>query len=559
MLKKNLFVHLVLFTLVFSGLANKCLADAAAQLQQAAEYKDNGYYNQAEETYKKIVSENPGTDNALKAQKELVFLYLDKKYNVQNTTEDQTAVSKLIADFAKNKNTQLPAVLNKIADQYGKERKYERAKNLYQKIITDFPNSPYAAKSRLDIPKTDIMELVISKRETAAKAAIEKLIADYSDSPYIAETLHDIAYQWRWSKNFAEAIKTYQYVVDHWPNDEYGMWSQMGVAKSNVEVGNFDAAKPALDKLIQNYSKHPSLAEALERIAIQYRKANKFAEAKALYQKIVQIDPNNIFGNRGKVKTTEMDILPAIVAGNDTAAGTAIDNLLTNFATNTAVPAAMTDIAWEYEKVGKYQRAKTVYQKIIDRYPNNFRAGKALIEISKGQIMEFINAGQDDKASAEIDKLVVTYPNHSFLPDALCQIANDYYKKASQLEGGQRQDYFRKAAGMYDKVVNVLPASRNVVPEACYYEGDCYYRLGEYAKAIQCYQKIVDSYPTYSMTRSALFNIGRSYQRMGRAGLISKSDADAKTKSAYEQLVARYPDCKFSATAQKWLSQQTTK
>ena len=140
------------------------------------------------------------------------------------------------------------------------------------------------------------------------------------------------------------------------------------------------------------------------------------------------------------------------------------------------------------------------------------------------------------------------------MPDALCQIANSYYKKASQIEDAQRKDYFRRAAEIYEKIINVLPASRNLTPRACYFAGDCCHELGEYEKSVQYYQKVVDNYPTYGLAWSALFNIGSNYQQMSKAGLISKSEADAKTKAAYEQLLVKYPDCRAAIAAQGWLS-----
>jgi len=552
MFKKNFYVHFVLFAFVFPCMANKCFADVAAQLQQATEYKDNGYYNQAEDLYKKIVSENAGTDNALKAQKGLAFLYLKTEYDVQSNANEQTALDKLTTDFAANPN--LPAALYEIADEYSKARKYGKAKALYQEIIQQYPGTLYAGKSQLGIPKTDIIALIESKSDAAAKTAIGKFISYYSQNSYIAEALHDIAYQWRWSKNFEEAIKTYQYVVDHWPNDEYGMWSQMGVAKSNVEAGNFDAAKPALEKLLKNYATHPSLPEALERIAIQYRKANKFTEAKSLYQKIAEISPDSIFGNRAQVKIPAMDILADIVSGNDTAVGTAIDRLLTSFPNNKAIPAVLTDLAAEYEDIAKGSQAKTVYQKIIDHYPDNFRAGKALIEISKGQILEFLNASQDDKVSAEIDRLVATYPKHAFLPDALCQIANGYRRKATQIKGKQGEDYLHKAIWIYEKVINELPASRNLMPQACCSAGECLHMLGEYENSIKYYQKIVDNYPFYDKTWHALFMVGRNYEDMRKAKLISRTESLSKIRAVYKQLLEKYPDCPAAKYAESWLN-----
>jgi len=555
MRKSKIFLGLVINVIIFAGV-DACFADVLTQFQQAAAYRDDGYFDKAEELYKKVITENPGTNNALKAQKELVLLSLRMQYHVQSTINDQAVLGKLIADFSANSN--LPAALYEIADEYGKVRRHEKAKSLYQQIIQQYLGSVYAAKARLGIPKTDIRALIEVKSDQAAKAAIEKFISDYSNSPHIAESLHDIAFQWRWSKNFAEAIRTYQYVVDHWPTAEYGMWSQMGVAKANVESGNFDAVKPALSKLIQNYSGNSGLPEALERIAIQYRKASKFAEAKALYQKIVQIDPNSSFGGRAKVKAVEMNILSDVAAGKDTAVSAAVDNLLANFAGNQAVADALRDVAWEYdEELGKYQQAKAIYQKIIDRYPDNYRASKALIEITKGQILELVKAGQDDKVLPEIDKLVATYPNHAFLPDTLCQIASNYYKKASQPDSNQPNIiYFRKAAEIYEKVINELPASRSFLPRACCYAGDCYRELGEYENAIKSYQKVIDTYPTCDMAWNALFMVGQTYQQIGKLGIIQKSEADAQTKAAFEQLLAKYPDCKVAAIAQNWLSSQ---
>ena len=76
MLKKVLSISLVLSALLFCEMTDVCYADASAQLQQAKKYLQNGYYQQAETIYSNIVTSNPGTNEALEAQKKLVFLYL---------------------------------------------------------------------------------------------------------------------------------------------------------------------------------------------------------------------------------------------------------------------------------------------------------------------------------------------------------------------------------------------------------------------------------------------------------------------------------------------------
>ena len=49
------------------------------------------------------------------------------------------------------------------------------------------------------------------------------------------------------------------------------MWAQMGVAKTNVEAGDYTAAAAAMDKLLADYSQHLELATAMHYIARSYR------------------------------------------------------------------------------------------------------------------------------------------------------------------------------------------------------------------------------------------------------------------------------------------------
>ena len=82
MIKKISFVSVVLLAFVFSQMTDVCLADVSSQLEQAQTYQKDGQYEQVEAIYKAIVTDSPGTDFALTAQKELVILYILTKRDV---------------------------------------------------------------------------------------------------------------------------------------------------------------------------------------------------------------------------------------------------------------------------------------------------------------------------------------------------------------------------------------------------------------------------------------------------------------------------------------------
>ena len=75
MSKKILSTSLVLFGLLLCPMAEKCLADASAQLEQAESHRINGAYQQAEEMYKTITADNP--DNPSYADPNLVVFSRD--------------------------------------------------------------------------------------------------------------------------------------------------------------------------------------------------------------------------------------------------------------------------------------------------------------------------------------------------------------------------------------------------------------------------------------------------------------------------------------------------
>jgi tetratricopeptide (TPR) repeat protein len=307
-------------------------------------------------------------------------------------------------------------------------------------------------------------------------------------------------------------------------------------------------------------------------IAVEYEAAKRYEKAEGIYKNIIAKYPDS-GDSHCALGSQKHLVLVYSATGRGGEAKTAMDKLIKDNTGRQELVVALYDIALEYEGAGKYEQAAEIYQKILPLDQKSMRGLKAPIDIPKCQILSYIDAGDDGKVMPAIEKLIADFPGHPYMPAAVSRVAGQYQKKAAQLEAdgriSQAKDYTKKAAGIYEVVVTRLPDStayaktsgimkefETATPKACSAAGDCYRKADEYEKSNRCYQKLVDVYPMFISAGSTLYMMGQNYQQMGKSGLISKSEADSKAKAVYEQLLAKYPDCKAAAGAQSWLGRQ---
>jgi TolA-binding protein len=140
--------------------------------------------------------------------------------------------------------------------------------------------------------------------------------------------------------------------------------------------------------------------------------------------------------------------------------------------------------------------------------------------------------------------------------------AEGYYRKACKAKEKGDSALAKK---LFDKtmatlnVVNTKFSASDEVPNALYLAAECHYQLGDYQKSADTFQKVADGYPKFQMASNALSMAAESHQVIKKSGAVSESQADAKTWSAYETLLQKYPDSPFSATAQRWLDKNGSK
>jgi TolA-binding protein len=173
--------------------AGPCPADVTEQLKQAGDYIQNKQYEQAEAIYLQIVTDYPGSDYALEAQKQLTILYIKQ----DNQPRADAALQQLISGFYNHKD--IAKAVNKVADHYGWAGKYEKAITNYQKVVDNCPDYQYAWSAQYLIGSCyEKLKYYNSLPESEADPKIEQayksVVENYPDSAMVPSASLKLGY-----------------------------------------------------------------------------------------------------------------------------------------------------------------------------------------------------------------------------------------------------------------------------------------------------------------------------------------------------------------------------
>ncbi len=151
MIKKVLLISLTLSALMFSWMTGECFADVSAQFELAKTYKKQGYYDQAEQVYKTIVTDYPGTNDALKAQKILTILYITWHKGLQI----EAAFQELVTKFSENEH--IANAVYDIAVHCNGLKKHRGAIKFYQYVLDNWPAAEFAVQAQGGLAKSNMI------------------------------------------------------------------------------------------------------------------------------------------------------------------------------------------------------------------------------------------------------------------------------------------------------------------------------------------------------------------------------------------------------------------
>lgn len=532
--------RLLLFSVVLAflfGAVDTVFGDIASDLKEARTHVINREFDHAEAIYRRIATENPGTEDAFAARRALPSMYVawDRQ------SEAEAAFGAMLNEFSQHER--LPHAIHEIAEECYKIGRADKGRDLCETALSSRADSNLALWLQMGVAISDNY----LGDEKALQSAFMKLTSEYASDRRSAEAVGQIAWSCRKLKKHRRAYEFYQYVVENWPHKDRAVFSQRGTVLCHIALGNREAAWGATEELLSSFSQDESISKVVSSVAEAYRNAGEYERARRLHQYVLDNHPDSdeaMWSQRSLA-------ISCIELEDDPNAQVAVDTLLTKFSEHSNIARAVYQVA---RKMKNDENARGLFQHIIDSKPADEHAVLATANLG----MIELRLGNDDAARAVFDKMLRDFSAHPILPKAIVLAADGYYDQARlEEEKGrieQANQYYLKAIAECERVRTQFPFIPYTTPESWYFTGVCYARMGQHETALEYYRKVVNDWPKFDHAWDALFKIGRVYESLRESGAMSRSEANPKIRAAYQQLVEEYPGCNAVKAAQQWLS-----
>ena len=497
--------------------------------QVARKYADLKRNDKSLELYQYNIDRFPKDMYAMWSQIEII-----KSYMGTGEPAADAAVDKLLTVFSGQPT--LPKEVYQIANSYNESKQYNRARRLYQHIIDNWPQSSQVLFAQSGL----VWSSIALGNDPNTEAAVDKLLTNFSKDPNAAKPISDIADFYRQAKNYRNACELYQHIADHWPKTEQGIWAQANLIKSYHDLGEMEAAEAAVGKLLANFSDNSLIARVVWDTARYYRGLNKYEKALQLHRYNADHFSGDMYAMWSQVEIIKYHIRDA----NEPAADAAFNKLLAVFYQQPTISKEIYEVADEYDKVGRYDKANQLYQYVVEDWPGS--TGEMWVKASIAKLN--IALGDDASVHDIIDNLIADFNDQARLPQAIFQIGEEYYYKAmadaTQGRTNQADANFVKTLSVWDRIIIQMPDSNSTATaHAYYFSAGCYRKLGKYEKAVEHFQTVVDTWPNYQYAWSAQCLIGECYEKLRDSGAISEAEANPLIEQAYQAVIEKYPDC----------------
>lgn len=610
--KRTCFISIVSLSVLVS--ASRCFPSLSDSFEWAKVYERLGQYEQAERVYKRIATEQRGTDNALNAQEQLTLLY-----NVWgNEPETQKALKDLIAAFSTHKD--IAATIWRTARDFKKAGNPNKALDLHQYNVEHFPKEKHAMWSQVEIvyyhigigdftaAGTGVDKLlevfaaqptlskeiyqVTQKYEKAGRVEralqlyqynvehfpddmygllskvyyhlrnaeyeatdtlVNRLLTEFSGQPALAKEIYHLTAPFAKARKFETCVRLYNYFLDKRPKDEQAIFARKGLALCYIELGDESAAERAVQMLLSGFAGHKRIAEAVYDLGMHCYRSRKFHRARALHRYNVEHFPKQKYAMWSQVEM----IKSCIRGGYLQAADALYEKLLSTFVLQPTLATEICRVADTYLAAGNLDKAQKLYTYVLDRSPDN----QQILWAKAGKIKLDIARGDETTVQADMDNLVADFNKHPGLPEAVFSIGEQYRnlalserRKAGPGKGltDKAMNQYNKALAVWERIIKELPSSI-ITARAYHMAAECYRNLGQYDKMVQYCDELLKNWPDYGYPGQIQYMVGHTYEYLKRSGLIPASEAEPKIKAAYEEILQKHPGSPAARAARTWL------
>ncbi|MBZ5492962.1 MAG: outer membrane protein assembly factor BamD [Acidobacteriia bacterium] len=219
------------------------------------------------------------------------------------------------------------------------------------------------------------------------------------------------------------------------------------------------------------------------------------------------------------------------------------------------------DRSMDSMKKARYQEARTLLETLINTYPDSEYIARAKLALGDAWYNEGGKAAWQ-QAESEYKDFQTFFPNLPEASEAQLKIASMHYREMEKPD----RDYAeaQRAADEYKQLIQQYPDSplvpqakqklrevQEILGERQYRIAHFYYLRDNLAASQARLQSLTESYPLYSQSDEALFELGNIYEKEA-AGLRKQKMPEAqreklvaqfekKAIDAYSRIITRYP------------------
>ncbi|MBI3328162.1 MAG: outer membrane protein assembly factor BamD [Nitrospinae bacterium] len=201
---------------------------------------------------------------------------------------------------------------------------------------------------------------------------------------------------------------------------------------------------------------------------------------------------------------------------------------------------------------GKYQKAESAFNKMLEQHPQDRRRAEALLGLA-----ESLFAGKRyEEAKFQYRRFLEIYPTHAEADNAQFHIAMSAFHRMKSID--RDQTITQEALQEFQRLVQTYPRSplveqakqklaacRERLAASEFYVGRFYYRKGAYTAAVGRFDGLLRGYPEVSFADEALFLLGDAYAR---------NERPQEATVAFDELLKRYPQSPYASNAKARLA-----
>ncbi len=185
-------------------------------------------------------------------------------------------------------------------------------------------------------------------------------------------------------------------------------------------------AQAAVQELLIKSAQNEFLPHALHEIIEQAKALNKTAQAGQICQSLLAArpdQPQTLWLKMGAV-------LANVYGGNSPAVDAGVQDIVANDSTDQWAGEALAQIGWAYDKTGQYDKGRTVYEYVVDHWPDKPR----VIYAHTALVRDCIRLSDKQAAQSRLQQLTSRYVQDTHLPNVLSEIARGYREAALYAE-----------------------------------------------------------------------------------------------------------------------------